>query len=188
MILASGSADGTIRIWSVATGKELALLEGHPSAVHSLSFSPDATMLAAYAREARIWQLEDGSALTELIPRRDKAPVEIISKGMTSVGWFMGFLDAVDPMHPDRTVVGPRIPLSFSPDGKYPAVMRFNPKWSTDYEVVILDLVDKTVIAAFPCKGIAMAFSPDGKRLATTAGLGIQLWDVLTGAQIASSR
>jgi WD40 repeat protein len=37
----SCSPDRTIRLWDVASGKELRRLEGHDSAVHSVAFSPD---------------------------------------------------------------------------------------------------------------------------------------------------
>ena len=46
-ILASGSYDGTVTLWGVASWKEIAVLEGHLSAVRSLAFSPDATVLAS---------------------------------------------------------------------------------------------------------------------------------------------
>ena len=49
-ILASGSADGTIRLWDVPTGKHLQTLTGHTDSVSSVSFSPKWT-------DTRKWKL-----------------------------------------------------------------------------------------------------------------------------------
>ena len=38
--LASGSSDDTIKLWDVATGRELRTLQGHTGWVYSVAFSP----------------------------------------------------------------------------------------------------------------------------------------------------
>ncbi|MFN6486695.1 MULTISPECIES: WD40 repeat domain-containing protein [unclassified Nostoc] len=45
-MLASGSYDKTIKLWEVATGKEICTLS-HFAQVHSIAFSPDGNWLAA---------------------------------------------------------------------------------------------------------------------------------------------
>lgn len=45
--LASGSYDGTVRVWDVKARKELHRLRGHPGRVTSVSYSPDGKTLAS---------------------------------------------------------------------------------------------------------------------------------------------
>jgi WD40 repeat protein len=45
--LASGSRDGTVKLWDVASGKLAATLQGHPGSVWALAFSPDGRVLVA---------------------------------------------------------------------------------------------------------------------------------------------
>jgi WD40 repeat protein len=62
----SGSAEGRVRIWDVATGKELLTLEA-PGLVFGVSFSPDSKRLAAgCGHEVRMWDAATGKLLHRL--------------------------------------------------------------------------------------------------------------------------
>ena len=59
--LASGSDDGTIRLWDTATGQHKATLEGHTWGVTSLAFSKDSSTLASAAdTEVWVWDVATG--------------------------------------------------------------------------------------------------------------------------------
>jgi WD40 repeat protein len=57
--LASGSWDKTIKIWEVATGKELRTLTGHSQTVFSVVYSPDGRYLASGSADKtiKIWRV-----------------------------------------------------------------------------------------------------------------------------------
>jgi WD40 repeat protein len=64
-VIASGSEDGTIKLWRVSDGELLHTLEGHTGGVASVSFSPDGRLLisGSYDSTIRIWRMADGTLL-----------------------------------------------------------------------------------------------------------------------------
>ncbi|PSB27629.1 NB-ARC domain-containing protein [Stenomitos frigidus] len=63
--LATGDADGKIRLWRVTDGKQLLTLPGHESWVWSISFSPDGQTLASSSEDSAIylWDIASGQCL-----------------------------------------------------------------------------------------------------------------------------
>src|SRR5262249_31670771 len=62
-LLATCSADGTVRAWNPATGAVLKTLTGHTDWVYAVAFSPDGKLVAAgsWNGEVRVWRTEDGA-------------------------------------------------------------------------------------------------------------------------------
>ncbi|MFM6270768.1 MAG: WD40 repeat domain-containing protein, partial [Dolichospermum sp.] len=56
----SGSSDSTIKIWDLATGKELQTLTGHSRKVNTLAITPDGSKLVSGSDDStiKIWDLE----------------------------------------------------------------------------------------------------------------------------------
>jgi WD40 repeat protein/tRNA A-37 threonylcarbamoyl transferase component Bud32 len=63
-LLAVGCADNQIRIWDMATQRQLAELSGHTDYVHALAFSPDGTRLVSGSGDhsVRVWDTIPASA------------------------------------------------------------------------------------------------------------------------------
>ncbi|EXA31288.1 hypothetical protein FOVG_17412 [Fusarium oxysporum f. sp. pisi HDV247] len=66
--LASGSSDGTVKIWDTMTGECLRTLEGHYMSVRSVTLSGDATRVASASSDntVKIWDAATGECLRTL--------------------------------------------------------------------------------------------------------------------------
>jgi WD40 repeat protein len=69
-MLATGSADETIRLWDPRSGRTLRTLAGHEREVTSLAFSPDGRRLASSSPDmtVRVWDTRTGAPLFTLDP------------------------------------------------------------------------------------------------------------------------
>ena len=66
-LLASGSADRTVRLWDAATGAARGTLEGHSDSVQAVAFSPDGQLLASGSGDqtVRLWDIQTGILLQQ---------------------------------------------------------------------------------------------------------------------------
>jgi WD40 repeat protein len=68
-ILASGGADGTVKLWIVSTGIEISTFTGHSDSVWSVAFSPDGQLLASGSADStiKLWQVDRGREIRSFI-------------------------------------------------------------------------------------------------------------------------
>src|SRR5262249_52492551 len=67
-LLASGSKDGSLKLWDVESGKEVRALTGHQGGITSVEFSPDGQVLATAAWDGtiRLWDPTTGTAMRSI--------------------------------------------------------------------------------------------------------------------------
>jgi WD40 repeat protein len=197
--LISAGRDGSIRVWDVASGKELRRLVPRadpearsdlPPSVHCVSLSRDGTLLASGYQDGsvRVWEVRTGR-----VERRFDAAyrTDIMSVAFSPDGRRLAFCTnqitlcdtATGKLRWRTAALDPLILcLGFTPDGKWLA------SGSDDGQLCLRDPATGGI--ARPFEGSAervssIAFSPDGRRLISAMEFGtVRLWNATTGRQI----
>src|SRR5262249_34442810 len=89
---ATGGEDNIVRIWEIATAKEIHVLAGHEKAVTALAYSPDGTTLVSGAEDTHVisWDVKAGKAKQQIRVKTDgtEYPTMVVKKdGRTVVAW-----------------------------------------------------------------------------------------------------
>jgi dipeptidyl aminopeptidase/acylaminoacyl peptidase len=195
--IATGSNDGTIKLWDIGEREVRLALPGHKRPLRGLVYAPDGSWLVSVTDEKtghlRTWDAASGTArLTLKAPKGVLQAVAVSPDGqLIATGGTAGkdvgevrFWDAVTGE--DRGVlhghVGEVVALCFSPDGRSLATAG-----SKDNLAKLWDVATLRELQTFTghAKRInALAFAPDGRTLATGSRDGsVRLWDVATGQQ-----
>jgi len=202
--LATAEHDGTAKLRDPATGAVRHVLLGHASGLDCAVFSPDSKTLAttSWDRTLKLWDTDSGDLLKTFSGHPDKVYTAAFSpdgKSLLSGSndgsirlWDVANAATRMTLTPHETLVHN---VAFAPDGKSFATAGW------DKAVRIWDAStgkwEKTM--EHGAGVLAIAFSPDGKLLASVTMLDdrvpapgqfrkpeIKLWDVGTGKEIAS--
>ncbi|MBC1223908.1 serine/threonine protein kinase [Nostoc sp. UCD121] len=158
-ILATASDDKTIKLWQVETLKEICTLLGHSHAVKSVAFSPDGQILASgsWDKTIKLWDVNTGTEICTITGHQ----LQVNSVAFSPQGQLLASASY------DRTI------RLWQIEGSQREIQN-RPCYS------LLGTLSGHAWAV-----LTVAFSPDGKILATGSDDNtIKLWEVNTGQLI----
>lgn len=189
--LASGSYDGTVRIWDSDTGKELHALRGHGREVASVVFSPDGKVLASgsFDHTIRLWDAGSGKLLqprqgadgpvNNLAVSPDGRLAVTVCHDHTIRMWSLATQQQVHILRGHTDFV---YAATFSPDGRILA------SGGSDRTVRLWDTVTGRELRRLGEHRFAvysLAFTPEGNMLLSAEGDDtVRFWDVATGKDV----
>ena len=175
-LVASASADHTVRLWDTATGFCPSTLEGHSRSIRAVVFSPDGKLVASASADktVRLWNTATGSCDSTLEGHSRSVRAVIFS----SDGKLVASASADKTVRLWDTATGSCYSTleghskwvtaaAFSPDGQIVASA------SGDHTIRLWNVVTGTchsTLESHSDRVSAIAFSPDGKHLDTDLG------------------
>jgi WD40 repeat protein len=162
----SGSADRTVRLWSVPDGEPLAVLRGPTQAVTGVAFHPDGRLLAACSADGTVDLWDVGSLPPPAVQSvaLQGGPVNAVEFSRDGLWLAAGCADGTVRL---LAVAGGRLATPGAP-GSRPAGPR------------------PRVLAGHTEPVNCLAFSPSGKLASASRDRTIRFWDVVTGKQTLS--
>jgi WD40 repeat protein/tRNA A-37 threonylcarbamoyl transferase component Bud32 len=188
--LVSGAWDHSLKVWDVERGKELATLNGPVHNISSVGISPDGQWVVASGDpQVHRWSLAGGAPQTwkgdeilvsELALSPDGKSIAIVGSDPAvrihdaQTGQLLRSLDCDVPKHAAVAFVPGEPQLLFLGGGQDYGELR---AWNTENG-------DSLLVSRLPATGMALAISPDTKRLAIALMDGtVRLCDRRSGAE-----
>jgi WD40 repeat protein len=209
-VIATGGADGTVRLWEASTGRPIDQPLIVRSSVNAVAFSPDGKTIAAGEMDGVwLWEVSTGKPIGQRLPGDNDSVFgvtfspdgRVIATGggdgtvqlwEASTGKLIGqFLTrnttsvkGLPPSAANLLSINPVTGVAFSPDGK---IIAASCSSIVEGTVQLWDASTGKPIGqplsgdSGPLSGVA--FSPDGKTIAASGGYHamVQLWEASTG-------
>jgi WD40 repeat protein len=192
-IVASSSEDKTIRLWDVAVGKALHVLEGHTGLVLSVPFFPDGKVQASTSTDTtvRLWDAATGTALRILEGHKSTVwsvailpDMSIVASGSDDGTVRLWDVETGTTLKTLKTLTEGELEpkVSFSSDGKMVMTVTAGETAAFRWDIATGNpLQPHTEYRGVPWD---MVFSPDGKLVASILEDRVLVLDTLTGAVV----
>ena len=187
--LVSGGRDSTAIIWDLESQSAIYRLRGHRDDVYSVGFTPDGSRVVtgSYDKTLRLWNAENGLLLKEMAGHTDRI------RSISISGLSIASADKNGEIRLWHSMTGALLKVLPQKSGE---IIRFSPNGrlllsscgssSCADNQHVYDVTSGKKLMSYEKLGssvIALAFSPDGKLVATGGGDNheIHVWDPTTG-------
>ncbi|MDJ1181222.1 WD40 repeat domain-containing protein, partial [Roseofilum sp. BLCC_M91] len=185
----SGSEDNTLRVWDIATGESLAVLEGHQGGVYSIAITPDGSKIIAGSGDntLRVWDIATGESLAILEGHQgsiaitpDGSKVISGSRDNTLRVWDIATGESLAVLEGHQDEVWS---LAITPDGSKVI------SGSDDNTLRVWDIAtgeSLAVLEGHQDRVSSIAITPDGSKVISGSGDNtLRVWDIATGESLA---
>jgi RNA polymerase sigma factor (sigma-70 family) len=189
-LLASAGDDGRVKLWDVASCRQVRECVGHVGWVHAVAFAPDGKRLASAGEDGRVnlWDVPGGKEL-----RRFDHRGRVLALAFAPDGKRLASTGADRAVHVWDVDTGKELAwptehkrwvdaLAFAPDGKRLATGSHDRTirlWDASTGRLLREMTGHTDLIR------AVAFAPDGTRLASGSDdRTVRLWDVVSGQEL----
>jgi WD40 repeat protein len=188
--VATGSEDGTVRLFDLASGELIRTYDGHTAGVYGVTFTPDQTKLVtgSWDHDARVWDVESGECIYVLGGRRGHKSWIFD----TATDGEMVLTASSDSTLKKWDLATGKYKETWKGHGSYIFQIKLTPNMkklvscSRDWTVIVWDV--ETGEPEVYCKDghkndiFTVAVSPDGKYAASgSSDMNVCLWDISRG-------
>lgn len=187
----SGSSDESVKLWEVASGREIRTFNGHGSTISSVAFSPDGTqaLTASWDKTVKLWDIASGrelrtytghtGAVTSVAFSPDGKQALTGSWDKTAIIWEVNTGRVIHTLTGHTGWVNSVV---FSPDSRYAI------SGSSDDTIKLWELSSGREVRTFTghSRNIrSVDFSPDGRFIISGGEDNImKLWEVSSGEEV----
>ena len=185
--MVTAGSDGTVRVWSMSSGEEVMILEGHWGAISGVAVTPDGTHVVSCCEDktVRVWDMHTGEAVfvleghegwvCEVAVTPDSSKVVSISAKNGTRVWDLS--------------TGMEVLAMKSPGVRSMVITKDGSQIVTcSGEVLcVWDLVTGKQEMQWPCcvqNSHTLAVTPDGCHVVSCTKDGAHLWNLSTGAEV----
>jgi len=188
--LAAAGADRAVRVWDVATGKDLAVIEDHADWIFDVAWSPDGKRLATASRDktSKVFDVEKKESIATFPAHAETVYCVAFTPDGKSVATG-GADNQIRVWNPDEDAKQAKViggfggnvfRLQFHPDGKTLVA-----SGSDKVVRVFENFAPKHALSGHADWVYSLALSPDGKSLASGSWDGeVRFWNLLDGKPI----
>ena len=191
----SGSLDNSLKLWEVATGRELRSFNGHTNYVNSVAFSPDGRFALSGSEDTtlKLWDVATGKELRTFNGHTSYIhSVAFSPDGRLALsGGLDGMLkwwDVATGNELSSFTLGTIQSVAFSPDGRFALSGGFHGG------LILWDAATRSALYAFTGHSYdvsSVAFSPDSRFALSGSGNleqnpELKLWELATGKELRS--